>query len=70
MFALPAGWNEFVRHTQSKIEQWRSYHWALRLNRHQEMVCTLSAYTTRFTILSHCYIQIIEVGQDTENCAF
>jgi hypothetical protein len=34
------------------------------------MVCTLSAYTARFTILSDCYIQTIKVGQDTANFTF
>jgi GTP1/Obg family GTP-binding protein len=52
---------------ESTIQQWRSYQWAPRLNRHLEMVFTLPAHTARFTSISYSYIQTIKIGQQQEN---
>jgi hypothetical protein len=61
----------YQRIYRSKIHhQWCLYQWTLRLNHHQEMVRALTVYTARFTILSHCYIQMIKVGQDRGTFTF
>jgi hypothetical protein len=55
---------------KNTIWQWHLYQWALRLNRHLEMVCTLSPYTARFTTLSHCYTRMRKICQGKGNFTF
>jgi hypothetical protein len=40
------------------------------INCHLEMVHTVSRYMVRFTIWSHCYIQMRQIGQDVNNFIF
>jgi hypothetical protein len=41
-----------------------------RLNRHLEMVHTVSVYQARFTIWSHGYIEKRQISQDRDNFTF
>jgi hypothetical protein len=49
---------------ESTTQQWRSHQWARRWNRHLEKVHTVSEYTARFTVSSHCCIQTRQISQD------
>jgi hypothetical protein len=54
----------------SATQQWRSHQWAWTLNRHLEMVHTVSGYRVRFTVWSHRYIKPKKLNQNMDNIIF